>query len=133
MWWAALLAFKYIIPQRLKRDLIVPVWTMFRDLSCVPSGALAFFCGCWSVRGSQSNAGCEIHAECPPLWGQLNGGAVLSLALIFFSSFHSTVKEIQGEKKKEKRKGSPAMTNVTCPQTGEGPGVGVTALALLLF
>lgn len=52
MWWAALLVFKYIVPQRLKRELIVPVWTKIQDLSCLPSGALHFL---WVLECSQES------------------------------------------------------------------------------
>lgn len=116
MWWAVLLVFKYIVPRRLKSELLVPAWTTIQDLSCLPSGALHFL---WVLECSQepgasairAEAGCEIHAECPPAWGQLSGSAPFSFALIsLFLSQHS------GRKPGGGRKRPPAMTNVTRPQ-----------------
>lgn len=105
MWWAALLVFKYVyctseIKERADRSCVdndsgslVP--SLWRFAFFVGAGV---FAGIWSQSNVGADAGCEIHAESPLVWGQLM--VMLSChLLLFLSSFHSTVEEIQGEKR----------------------------------
>lgn len=81
------------------------MWTMMQDLSCLPSGALRLL---WVLECSQESGASPTSAlTLKVLQRGDNLMAVLSFhLLLFLSSFHSTVEQIQWKKTEN------AMTNV---------------------